>query len=97
MSNRLARLASHYRKARGLWRELLTLIVCVLIGGIVMPCLIFAAGRVALGPYTHGGVFALWRDFLGGLGSGSQAFWFIALGPYLLVWLIRGGRWLLHN
>jgi len=42
-------------------------------------------------------VFALWRDFISGLVSGSQAVWFVALGPYLFVWLLRGGRRLLHN
>jgi len=66
-------------------------------GVIVMPCLIFLVGRIALGPYAHGSVFALWRDFIIGLVSGSQAVWFIALGPYLLVLLLRGGRRLLHN
>ncbi len=71
------------RDARGLWGEL--------------PCLIFAVGRAALGPYAHGSVLALWRDFMTGLVSGSQAVWFIVLGPYLLVWLLRGGRWLLRR
>ena len=83
--------------ARGLWRELLMLAACIGIGVIVMPCLIFAVGRIALGPYAHGSVFALWRDFVIGLVSGSQAVWFIALGPYLFVLLLRGGRRLLHN
>jgi hypothetical protein len=83
--------------ARGLWRELLLIAACIGIGVIVMPCLIFAVGRIALGPYAHGSVFALWRDFMIGLVSGSQAVWFIALGPYLLVLLLRGGRRLLHN
>jgi hypothetical protein len=83
--------------ARGLWRELLLIAACIGIGVIVMPCLIFAVGRIALGPYAHGSVFALWRDFMIGLVSGSQAVWFIALGPYLFVLLLRGGRRLLHK
>jgi hypothetical protein len=62
-----------------------------------MPCLIFAAGRIALGPYAHGSLFALWREFIAGLLAGSQAQWLVALGPYLFVWLLRGGRRLLHN
>jgi len=85
------------RDASGLWGELLMLAACIGIGAIVMPCLIFAVGRAALGPYAHGSVFALWRDFMTGLVSGSQAVWFIVLGPYLLVWLLRGGRWLLRR
>lgn len=83
--------------ARGLWRELLMVAACIGIGVIVMPCVIFAVGRIALGPYAHGSVFALWRDFMIGLVSGSQAVWFIALGPYLFVLLLRAGRRLLHN
>ncbi|HEY3731481.1 MAG TPA: hypothetical protein VGL28_09520 [Steroidobacteraceae bacterium] len=82
---------------RGLWNELLTLAACLGIGVLVMPCLIFAVGRLALGSYAHGNVFALWRDFMAGLLTGSQAVWVIVLGPYLFVWLLRGGRRLLHN
>jgi hypothetical protein len=93
----LRRLWALCRDARGLWRELLMLAACIGIGVIVMPCLIFAVGRVALGAYAHGSVFALWRDFMIGLISGSQAVWFIVLGPYLLIWLLRGGRWLLRR
>lgn len=80
------------RGARGLWRELLMIAACIGVGTLAMPCLIFAVGRVALGPYAHGSVFALWRDFMLGLASGSQAVWFIVVGPYLLVWLLRAGR-----
>ncbi|MFI4914498.1 MAG: hypothetical protein ACHQAR_04840 [Steroidobacterales bacterium] len=95
MSNHLRRIWDHYRGSQGLWRELLTLLACLAIGVIVMPCLIWLVGRAALGPYTHGGVFALWRDFLLGLAEGSSPFWIVALGPYALLWLLRGGRRLL--
>lgn len=78
-------------------RELLLATVCLAIGLLVMPCLIFVVGSLVLGPYAEGGVFGLWRAFLVGLASGSQAFWFILLGPYLLLCLLRGGRQLLHN
>ena len=81
----------------GLLREGLLALLCLLVGILVMPCLIFAVGRASLGPYEHGGVFALWRDFVVGLARGSEAFWFVALGPYLLFWLVRGARRLLHN
>ena len=94
MNDQLRRFWDFRRGAHGLWRELLTVAACI---GIGMPCLIFAAGRIALGPYAHGSLFALWRDFISGLVSGSQAVWFVALGPYLFVWLLRGGRRLLHN
>ncbi len=97
VSNRLRRMALYYRGARGLWRELLAAAICLAIGILVMPCLIFAAGRLALGPYERGNLFVLWHDYLQGLIAGSQAYWFIAVGPYLLLWLLRGGRRLLHN
>lgn len=75
--------------SRTLLRELLVAALCLMLGLVVMPCLIFAVGRESLGPYEHGGVFALWRDFLLGLAHGSQAFWFVALAPYLLVSVLR--------
>jgi hypothetical protein len=82
---------------RTLLRELILAGLCLLLGVVVMPCLIFAIGRASLGPYEHGGVFALWRDFLQGLGHGSEAFWFVALCPYLLLCVLRLLRRLLHN
>ena len=88
---------SGYLGTHGLAREASLAGICLLIGVLVMPCLIFALGRMSLGAYEHGGVFALWRDFLAGLGAGSEAFWFVALGPYLLLWLVRAARRLLHN
>ncbi len=88
---------SRYLAEHAVARELATLGVCLLVGLVVMPCLIWALGRASLGPYEHGGVFALWHDFLGGLASGSEAFWFVLCAPYLLLWLLRGGRMLLHN
>ncbi len=95
MSAQQRGLARWYRNARGLWREVLTALACLALGVLAMPCLIFAFGRIALGPYAHGSILALWHDFLIGLGTGSQAHWFIAIGPYLLLLLLRGGRRLL--
>jgi hypothetical protein len=95
--NQLRRFWEHYRGAQGVARELMTIALCIGLGLLVMPCLIYAAGRLALGPYAHGNLFALWHDFLAALTTGSYAAWFIVIGPYLLVWLLRGGRALLHN
>jgi hypothetical protein len=97
VTNQLRRFWEHYRGAQGVVRELLTIALCLGLGLLVMPCLIFAAGRTVLGPYGHGNLFALWRDFLAALTTGSLAAWFIVVGPYLLLWLLRGGRRLLHN
>ena len=90
-------LTQHYSAARGLWRELLAALICLALGILLMPCLIFLVGRAALGPYARGNLFALWHDFLQGLAGGSHAAWFVLLGPYVLLWLLRGGRRLLHN
>jgi hypothetical protein len=96
LRERLHGVAHYYRGARGLWRELLAVGICLGVGLVVVPCLIFAAGRLVLGPYAHGSLFALWQDFMQQLLRGSRAAWFIALGPYLLFWLLRGGRRLLR-
>ncbi len=72
--------------------ELATLGVSLVVGVLVMPCLIYFAGTLKLGEYARGGLFAFWRDFVAGLGHGSQAFWFVALAPYLLVWLARAAQ-----
>ena len=90
-------LRHYYLGTRGLRRELLALVICLSAGLLLMPCLIFAAGRLSLGPYAHGNLFALWHDFIEGLIAGSWAAWFIAVAPYGLFWLLRGGRRLLHN
>lgn len=97
MNSRTSRSWSDFLGAHSLLRELLIAAICFLIGILVMPCLIYALGRATLGPYELGGVFSLWRDFLSGLAAGSEAFWFVACAPYLLLWILRGGRRLLHN
>jgi hypothetical protein len=88
----LRRFWRHYRSAHGAEREILTLALCLATGIFLMPALIWLVGRAALGAYAHGGMLALWRDYLHGLATGSSAFWIIALGPYAFVWVLRGGR-----
>lgn len=72
--------------------ELITLAVSLIVGLLVMPCLIYFLGHLKLGDYAHGGLFAFWRDFIAGLAHGSEVYWFVALAPYLLVWLARAAR-----
>lgn len=81
-----------YRRTHGVRRELLTLLLCLVLGLVAMPALIWAAGSWKLGPYANGGLLALWRDFYGALSRGSLVFWLVALGPYAAVWLLRGLR-----
>ena len=86
-----------YRRMRGMQRELATLGLCLAIGLVVMPILIWFVGSAALGPYGGGGLGALWYDFSLALIRGSLAFWLVALGPYAAVWLLRGARfWFRH-
>jgi len=81
-----------YRSTRGAKRELLTLLVCLALGLLAMPVLIWAAGSWKLGPYANGGLPALERDFYLSLSHGSLVFWLVALGPYAAAWLLRGLR-----
>jgi hypothetical protein len=75
-------------------RELVIFGLALLCGLIVMPFLIWFAGSRVLGPYLHGqnahaGPFALVADFFLGLFHGSAVFWAVALGPAVLLLLIR--------
>lgn len=76
-------------------RELIIYGVALLCGLLGMPLLIWFAGNRVLGPYTHAqnlhaGPFALLGDFLLGLVHGSAVFWAVALGPAVLLLLLRG-------
>jgi hypothetical protein len=81
-----------YRRTRGLVRELVTLALCLLVGLLLMPVLIWAAGSAELGPYANGGLAALLADYYVTLAKGSLAYWIVALGPYGALWLLRGLR-----
>ncbi len=66
----------------------------LLFGVLIMPLLVWVGGNRVLGPYTHGqnahaGAFALLEDFLTGLMHGSAVFWGVALGPVVLIVLLR--------
>ena len=81
-----------YRRTRGLTRELLTLGLCLVLGLLLMPILIFLVGQAELGPYANGGLGSLLGDYDVTLAKGSLAFWLVALGPYGALWLLRGLR-----
>jgi hypothetical protein len=75
-------------------RELVIYGVALLCGLLGMPLLVWFAGNRVLGPYTHAqnlhaGPFALLGDFLLGLVHGSAVFWAVALGPAVLLLLVR--------
>lgn len=81
-----------YRRTHGLARELVTLALCLLVGLLLMPVLIWAVGSAELGPYANGGLGALLADYYVTLAKGSLAYWIVALGPYGALWLLRGLR-----
>ncbi|MBV8496712.1 MAG: hypothetical protein JO361_08020 [Gammaproteobacteria bacterium] len=75
-------------------RELIASGTALLCGLVLMPLLIWVAGNRVLGPYTHGqnpraGPLALLADYFVGLAHGSAVFWVVALGPLLLLWVLR--------
>jgi hypothetical protein len=66
----------------------------LLLGFILMPLLIWLVGNRVLGPYTHGtnthaGPGALMNDYFTALGAGSVAYWLVALGPLVILYLLR--------
>ena len=90
----LTRLRDSYVTQPRVRRELLIYGVAVLFGLLLMPFLIWIGGSRVLGPYSHGqdthaGPFALFGDYVIGLVHGSAIFWAVALGPALLVLVVR--------
>ena len=91
---RLVRLRDSVRARSRTQRELMLFGLMTLFGLIAMPFLIWIASSRVLGPYTHGqnlhaGPLALVADYYTGLAHGSAVFWCVALGPAVLVLLIR--------
>jgi hypothetical protein len=70
-------------------REALRTGVAILAGVVVVPALVWMVGNQLLGKYPNGGLLALWEDFFVGLAHGGVAYWLIAIGPYLFLWLLR--------
>jgi hypothetical protein len=91
---RLTQLRDSYQTLPRGRREVIILGAALLFGLLLMPLLIWAVGNRVLGPYTHGqnthaGPFALLEDYFIGLAHGSAVFWSVALGPVVLVMLVR--------
>ena len=88
----LQRLRAAPRGERELWLAGLA----IAFGLFLLPCFIYLAGSITLGPYEGGGLGDYVLDFLRGLVRPHLAYWIIVIGPYLLITLARG-LWLLRK
>lgn len=75
-------------------RELILYTIALACGLFLMPLLIWTVGNRLLGPYVHGqdpkaSPLALFADYFAGLGHGYLAFWTVALGPVVLLAVVR--------
>ena len=59
-------------------------------GFVVLPALIYLVGTILLGPYAGGqSLWAFYGAFYGNLFHGAARTWFVALSPYLAIWVVR--------
>jgi hypothetical protein len=70
-------------------RELLWLLIALPVGVLLLPPLIWLVGSHVLGAYAGGGTRDLVDHFFRGLAQGQQAFWIVALGPYVVLIALR--------
>jgi hypothetical protein len=70
-------------------RELLWALIGLPVGVLLLPPLIWLVGSRVFGAYAGGGTRDLVDHFFRGLGQGQQAFWIVALGPYLVLIALR--------
>lgn len=82
MSTTIGKILGQTSSASPVRRELVLAVAALLTGLLLMPILVWFAGRMTLGEYTHGGLGALWADYFRGLARGELAFWIMLLGPY---------------
>lgn len=78
------------RQTRRLRFELIFASLWLAFGLFVLPALIFWVGNALMGPYgENAGLNAFYGDFFGDLADTSGRAWTIALGPLLLMYLLR--------
>lgn len=72
--------------------ELIFASVWLAVGLFLVPAVIFWVGITLLGPYGEGqgaGMGSFYADFFGDLATGEVRTWLIALGPLIVVSLLR--------
>lgn len=76
--------------------ELTLAVALLLIGLLALPAIVFVVGKKLFGTYsTHGGLGLFYSNFTSDLANAKVASWAIALGPLLLIVIVRliiGGR-----
>jgi hypothetical protein len=77
--------------------EATTLGLALLLGLLVMPLLIYVAGRYTLKEYANGGLFALFTDYCKGLVQLRPSCWIVLIGPLVLITLLRLFRLILRK
>lgn len=77
--------------------EAMTLGLALLVGLLVMPALIYLAGRYTLQAYEHGDVFAFYFDFFKGLVDLRPSCWIVVIGPFVFLSLVRLFRLILRK
>ena len=78
------------RVRRRLRFEVIVASIWLAVGLFVLPATIFAVGGALLGPYgDNGGLGRFYGDFFGDLAEPSVRTWAIALGPLVLISLLR--------
>ena len=70
-------------------RFILPLLVGLVVGGGILPALIYGVGVTVLGRYEGGSLARVYQVVLGDLAKGSIAAWIVFLGPYALYLLAR--------
>lgn len=77
--------------------EAVTLGLAVLVGLLVMPALIYLAGRYTLDAYANGNLFSLYGDFFRGLAEPRSSNWVVVFGPFVFLTLFRIFRLVLRK
>ncbi len=71
-------------------REAWLVLAFVGFGLLLLPAFVYIVGDISLGPYAGGGSLkAFYVNQFRALIDGNGAAWLLALGPYLLIQLVR--------
>lgn len=71
-------------------RNSIWLLVALVFGAVALPFLVYYTGLATLGPYSRGGPFAFYGDFLANLARLRASAWTLLLGPAagVLLWRV---------